>query len=673
MRVVLVAGLLLLVGPGAGATSHPPERLVFASDRTGTFQLYAVSPSGDALAQLSFGDLDSCNPTPAPSGRWLAFTRSSVQVPAGVQRLGCRQHRSQIWIARGDGSRARQLSIGFDPAWRPDATRLVFVDGTGIVSVRPDGTGRRRITAQSSDRAPRWAPNGRALLVRRREQLVVIGSGTSRVVAPQAFAGAWSPDARWIAYTTRTGLSLVRPDGRARRALVTGATFPPGDAPNDGQTPAWSPDGRSIAYVDTNGTAVVDVRTRTVRRIGHGFHFDRPVWSRDGRRLALIEPQGGVSWAFVRNPELRTSVYEADSDDQLTVDLGSGFLAVPGSSPGVEPIPRLVTVSDRDLRVRHPVAELTAVDGRLLYSLCDGVLGVWRPGSTGIVPIFRGGVNACTYRHFDSRWVRPALGTDAVAWLETDAGTSITVTLMLGQPGSGAWAEVRSARGVQGPPYAPALGYVLGDGRDLVFSTWQICTSCPGADETDELIVAQKLFRLEGMSEREIASAQGPLEPLDFDDGRLVLRRPSALELRNRDGTLLRAIPVERVLAAELAGDDLAVLRAGELRHYSASTGVLAHAWPLPNIPSAGRCRLRSCPPTRLRLVSVARGLALYTIDTSVYLLRLGDGASMPVGQADVVDLDPTGLYTATRNEPAKPASSIHFTPYADLPLRVVP
>ena len=134
------------------------------------------------------------------------------------------------------------------------------------------------------------------------------------------------------------------------------------------------------------------------------------------------------------------------------------------------------------------------------------------------------------------------------------------------------------------------------------------------------------------------------------------------------DGRVLETFDVP-ALGAALAGDDLVVLEQGELRDYSVSTRDLRAAWTLPDVPSSGRCRLTACPGIRLTLDDAARGLALYTLDGVVHLLRLSSGADGTVPGARAAELTDAGLFYAYPGEAPWPGR-IRFVPFDELPLR---
>src|SRR5205823_3421424 len=129
----------------------------------------------------------------------------------------------------------------------------------------------------------------------------------------------------------------------------------------------------------------------------------------------------------------------------------------------------------------------------------------------------------------------------------------------------------------------PGLDDVVGGGSTLVYGSRESPVTAPQGPET--------IWRVDGATPVQITRPPGDLQPLSVDGGRIVARRPDgSLELLDVDGGVLRTFDV-RAVAAVLADDDLVVLVQGELRDYSASTGVLLYVWPMPDVPSSGRCR----------------------------------------------------------------------------------
>jgi Tol biopolymer transport system component len=150
--------------------------------------------------------------------------------------------------------------------------RIAFVlrtDVNRIYSIRPDGTGLRRLSS-----LPRELQRG--------------GD-----VKP-----AWSPDGRWIAFardvpargSDRLWLCRMRADGSGLRQLTGG----PGPQSFD-SSPAWSPDGRRIAFVRASAPAarlawiyVASAGGGREEALTQGAFDFAPAWSADGATLAYL-------------------------------------------------------------------------------------------------------------------------------------------------------------------------------------------------------------------------------------------------------------------------------------------------------------------------------------------------------------------------------------------------
>ena len=81
------------------------------------------------------------------------------------------------------------------------------------------------------------------------------------------------------------------------------------------------------------------------------------------------------------------------------------------------------------------------------------------------------------------------------------------------------------------------------------------------------------------------------------------------------------------------------------------------------------RCRSYPCPGIRLILEDAARGVAVYTLDHVVHLLRLSDGADVTVPGAIAAEITGDGLFYAYPGEEPWPGR-IRFMPFDELPLR---
>lgn len=199
-----------------------------------------------AIACAGAGASAAGGASPFPSG-WIVF---SADLQHGV--VG-----SVLFRIRTNGTGLRQLtragSAAEDPAFAPDGKRVAF-RRHGILTVKIDGSGLRRLTHGTEDRFPSYSPDGKRIAFIRNFRLYVMrADGSRQHVLPQAPRVAGPPS--W----TRTGKSIVlaaeysdavllytvdsRTGQVGKRAILGDGTE------GDYSAARLSPNGRSVVFV----------------------------------------------------------------------------------------------------------------------------------------------------------------------------------------------------------------------------------------------------------------------------------------------------------------------------------------------------------------------------------------------------------------------------------------
>jgi uncharacterized membrane protein YbhN (UPF0104 family) len=110
-----------------------PERIVFDSNRGGTFGIHSIASDGTDVRPIVDGPAHETYPDPSPDGRWIVFARA-----ASTWRLAP----SDVWIARADGGDARELAAdGTFPTFSADGETVYFERGRREVWSVPRGGG----------------------------------------------------------------------------------------------------------------------------------------------------------------------------------------------------------------------------------------------------------------------------------------------------------------------------------------------------------------------------------------------------------------------------------------------------------------------------------------------------------------------------------------------------
>ncbi len=219
------------------------KKIIFASNRSGDFQIWTVNVDGSNPQQITKGNPLNLNPVPSPDGKRIAF----VSTRDGGDY--------ELYVMNADGSNQIRLtySVGFDtePTWSPDSKTLMFMSGrTGtfqIFVINVDGTKERRLfNSTYNERSPSWSPDGKTLAwdsdrTGNREIFVmnVEKTNQAQVQLTKTKAGTlnawpnWSPDGKYLSFISNrdgnTEIYIIEADGKNERR-VPGSPGADGDA-----------------------------------------------------------------------------------------------------------------------------------------------------------------------------------------------------------------------------------------------------------------------------------------------------------------------------------------------------------------------------------------------------------------------------------------------------------
>jgi Tol biopolymer transport system component len=216
--------------PFAPDAIWPEGAVVFASDASGTFEIYSVVDGGPPTS-LTAGLGSAVEPAVSPDGTQIAFARYNPDDQGNLM----------IYVMNADGSDPRpvmeeQPKLNWRPTWSPDGSQLLFVsnrDGPNdmnIYRVNVDGSELTNMTESppGHDIDPDWSPDGSQIVFSSdrdsptRGLYIMNADGTDvrEIPGPECLCAypRWSPDGSKIAYAEkgRTGsweIFVMNPDG----------------------------------------------------------------------------------------------------------------------------------------------------------------------------------------------------------------------------------------------------------------------------------------------------------------------------------------------------------------------------------------------------------------------------------------------------------------------------
>ena len=308
--VLFLSGSLLFIANWADAAGS--ERISFASNIAGNFDIYVMDTNGENLRNVTNHSANERDHTWSPDGRFLAYTSNQD----GTYKIYVLDTRTaEHWRLTNLDERE------WTPAWSPDGKWIAFVSGnqefipgvkieitSDIYKADINGAHLVQLTDKGTNVGPSWSPDSQRIAFvsyhrgNERKGIYVMDADGRRLrrindKEVQALDGiiqsqcAWSPDGKQIAFSMvvpkdkRMHLYVIDIDGKNFRQLTQG---PPMLGNKDGarspeiRQPAWSPNGKWIAYVFENTPGNADIYVIDAMGNGRG----KPLVKDGGRDLS---------------------------------------------------------------------------------------------------------------------------------------------------------------------------------------------------------------------------------------------------------------------------------------------------------------------------------------------------------------------------------------------------
>jgi TolB protein len=224
------------------------SQIAFASNRTGTWEIWLMDWDGANQRRITFHNALSILPSWSPDNERMVYTSFA----RGTSDMYIINRRGGGRVSVHSG-----LALNTSATFSPVSNDIAFVGSVrgnpDIYLIKDDGTNVRRLTSTGSiESTPEWSPNGRQIAFtsgRSGSPQIYVMDAEGTNVRRISYDGNWNddavfaPDGERIAYTSRVnGRFQIRIAN-----LITGENhIVAGEGSNE--QPTWSPDGQWIAF-----------------------------------------------------------------------------------------------------------------------------------------------------------------------------------------------------------------------------------------------------------------------------------------------------------------------------------------------------------------------------------------------------------------------------------------
>ena len=286
-RFLINLFITILITLGLICHAYAQEKIAFASDRTGNYEIYTINPTGSNPKRITNHAGDDIQPSWSPDGKSLVFCSK-------------RDGDWDIYTMQSAGSILRKLTSNSEsdrgPAWSPDGRSIAFHsyrDGNWEIYVmNKDGSNKQNITNSTATQTyPSWSPDSRYIIYQNYNhhaagsnwEIFRIGADGSSPIALTTDPAvdqyaSWSPDGKFIAFwSQRDGSSniyIMNSNGSNQRKV---SDTPP--SPEVQSRIAWSPDSRYIAFPRSHDIYKMDVHGTGLSRLTQSSSINTyPTW-----------------------------------------------------------------------------------------------------------------------------------------------------------------------------------------------------------------------------------------------------------------------------------------------------------------------------------------------------------------------------------------------------------